>query len=346
MNIYLYLAWVYNKINQIVTNWNINILQEISLGEYFMIETVVSSKLSVDENLIIKKNRIISDEKHGDMKRICIVTGLHGDELEGQYVCYELIKAISNNIENLDGIVDIYPTLNPLGIDTVKRGMPTFDLDMNRIFPGSQDGAMAEYMAAKVIEDIKDADMCIDLHSSNIFLKEAPQVRISEETKETLLPYAKLINTDFIWIQKEKKVQQSTLVYNLNKINVPTLMVEMGVGMRITKEYCFDLVNGILNIMKELGMWRGNIKEVKDPIIASDDKVTFINSNSSGIFIPSADHWKDIKEGEVVGEIIDVLHGELLEKIVSPCNGRIFTLREYPVVYEGSLIARILKGGF
>lgn len=311
-----------------------------------MIETVVSLGLSVDENLIIKKNRLISDKKDDNMKRICIVTGIHGDELEGQYVCYELTRIINENIENLHGIVDIYPTLNPLGIDSVHRGMPTFDLDMNRIFPGSENGAMAEHVAARVIEDIKGADMCIDLHASNIFLKEAPQVRISEETKEKLLPYAKLINTDFIWIHPEKKVQQSTLVYNLNKINVPTLMVEMGVGMRITKEYSFDLVNGILNLMKEFGMWQGNVEDVKSPIIATNDQVTFINSNSSGIFIPCVDHWKGIKKGEAMGKIIDVLNGEVLERVISPCNGMIFTLREYPVVYEGSLIARILGGEF
>ncbi|HEX9026249.1 MAG TPA: hypothetical protein VF839_07275 [Clostridium sp.] len=47
--------------------------------------------------------------------------------------------------------------------------MPTFDLDMNRIFLGSESGAMAEHVAAKIIEDIDGADMCIDLHSSNIF---------------------------------------------------------------------------------------------------------------------------------------------------------------------------------
>ena len=39
-----------------------------------MIETVVSSELSVDESLIIKKNRLISEKKDDNMKRICIVS--------------------------------------------------------------------------------------------------------------------------------------------------------------------------------------------------------------------------------------------------------------------------------
>ena len=53
-----------------------------------MVETVVSSALPVDELLSIRKNRLEPDHQSGREKRICIVTGTHGDELEGQYVCY------------------------------------------------------------------------------------------------------------------------------------------------------------------------------------------------------------------------------------------------------------------
>ena len=35
-------------------------------------------------------------------------------------------------IHILKGIVDIYPDVNPLGLDTGSRGIPMFDLDMNR----------------------------------------------------------------------------------------------------------------------------------------------------------------------------------------------------------------------
>ena len=98
----------------------------------------------------------------------------------------------------LSGIVDIYPSMNPLGMDSIKREMPIFDLDMNMIFPGSETGAVAEHIAAAIMNDIKGADICIDIHASNIFLREIPQVRISEETAPKLLPYAKMLNVDFI----------------------------------------------------------------------------------------------------------------------------------------------------
>ncbi|GEP66103.1 MULTISPECIES: M14 family metallopeptidase [Clostridium] len=309
-----------------------------------MVETVVSLGLAVDEKLVIKKNRLTSVNINEKAKRICIITGLHGDELEGQYVCYKLIRKIKENIKYLNGIVDIYPSLNPLGIDSVHRGMPTFDLDMNRIFPGSESGAMAEHVAAKIIEDIEGADICIDLHASNIFLREVPQVRVSEHIKEKLVPYAKLLNMDFIWVHPESTVLESTLTYSLNNKNIPTLLVEMGVGMRITQEYGDQLVEGIFNLMKKLDIWNGTVNPVRDPIISTEKEVNFINANSSGIFMPCVKHLDEIKREEKIGEIFNSLTGEIEEEVISSCDGVVFTLREYPVVYEGSLIARVLGG--
>ena len=141
-----------------------------------MIKTVVSTALPVDERLLIKKNVI----RHGNSnKRICIVTGTHGDELEGQYVCFRLNQIVQQNLEKLNGTVEIYPALNPLGIDSITRGIPGFDLDMNRIFPGNPDGTMTEQVAYTLLRDLQGADMVIDIHSSNIFLREIPQVRIN-----------------------------------------------------------------------------------------------------------------------------------------------------------------------
>ena len=72
-----------------------------------MIKTVAKVGLPVDEVLSIQKNRIEPDNPAKDTKRISIVTGIHGDELEGQYVCFELARRINEAKENLTGIVDI-----------------------------------------------------------------------------------------------------------------------------------------------------------------------------------------------------------------------------------------------
>lgn len=308
-----------------------------------MIKTVAAIPLPVLERLEIRKNRLESGNSR-KKKRISIVTGIHGDELEGQYVCFELSRMIQEHPEYLDGIVDIYPGMNPLGIDSITRGIPSFDLDMNRIFPGNENGTMAEYAAARIVEDLVGSDLCVDIHASNIFLTEIPQVRINELHRDVLLPYAKTMNVDFIWIHGSSTVLESTLAYSLNSRNTPTLVVEMGVGMRITREYCDQLLAGILFTMKEMGMWKGPVSPVRQPMISEQEEdVCFLNAPIAGIFISQARHGAWLNQGDAVGMIVDPLQGMILERMKAESAGILFTIREYPVVDEGSLIARILK---
>ncbi|MGN0801745.1 MAG: M14 family metallopeptidase [Candidatus Faecivicinus sp.] len=307
-----------------------------------MIEQVVKVNLPVDEEMRVQKMRLTPQTPRDGMRRISIVTGTHGDELEGQYVCYELQRRLRAHPELLNGIVDIYPALNPLGVDSITRGVPGFDLDMNRIFPGNEDGAMAEYAAAKITQDILGSDLCIDVHASNIFLREIPQVRVSEITAQRLLPYARQLNCDFIWVHASATVLESTLAHTLNTSGVPTLVVEMGVGMRITREYGDQLLDGIFRVMHNLGIWTGEAPEVRTPIVSTDGKVRFINAESLGMFVPRVTHWDNVHRDEVIGDLINPLTGEGVE-VKSPCDGLLFTLREYPLVYEGSLVARVLS---
>ena len=309
-----------------------------------MIVDVANVALPVDERLMIRKQRIEPLEKHDGQKRICVVTGIHGDELEGQAVCYRLINEIRSHMEYLDGIVDIYPAINPLGIDSISRGIPLFDLDMNRIFPGNGAGTVAEYAAYEVVKDITGADMCIDIHASNIFLREIPQVRINEFTAAALVPYAKFVNADFIWVHQSATVLQSTLAHTMNSRGVPTLVVEMGVGMRTTQEYTNQLTSGLLNLMHEMGIWKGPVDPVREPIVSEDGQVGFVNAEASGLFLPKVKFWSNVVAGQHIGDIVSPLTGEILQRVEACIDGILFTLREYPMVYQGALLARILGG--
>ena len=210
-----------------------------------MIEEIVSLQMPVEERLVVKKNRLEPANVDKFTKRISIVTGTHGDELNGQYVCYKLIERIKAEPDKLKGIVDVYPSINPLGVDTGSRGIPMNDLDMNRVFPGTDSGAMAEYVAYKITQDIIGSDMCIDVHSSNIFIEEVPQVRLSPENFDKLLPYAKLMNANIIWALSSSVYLEASLANCLNMFGVPSLVVEMGVGMRITRAYGEQLLSSL-----------------------------------------------------------------------------------------------------
>lgn len=305
-----------------------------------MIKTVVSTALPIDERVLIRKNVW----SHGTgTKRICIVTGTHGDELEGQYVCFRLNQIMQEKADKLDGTLEIYPALNPLGIDSITRGIPNFDLDMNRIFPGDPDGTMAEHAAYAILHDLQGADMVIDIHSSNIFLREIPQVRININTSDRLVPYARLLNIDFIWVHEAATVLEATLAHSLNSLDTPTLVVEMGVGMRVNHGYGNRLVTGILNLMHAMGMWSEAPEPhlITTPVVSVADEVSFINAEASGVFLTETRNNIVVDEGEEIGCIVSPLTGEVFQRVTATTHGLLFTLRAYPVVYQGSLLARI-----
>ena len=307
-----------------------------------MIKTIVSTALPINERFAIRKN-IIKNGKGN--RRVCIVTGTHGDELEGQMVCYLVAKYLNEHIDLLDGTVEIYPALNPLGIDTIQRGIPNFDLDMNRIFPGNPNGTMAEQAAHLIVEDLKGADLVFDIHSSNLYLRETPQVRINVLNEKELVPLAQRLNIDFVWVHDAATVLESTLAHSLNSTGTKCLVAELGVGQRINHKMCNRLTLGIFNLMKDLGMWKGEIQQslISNPIVCKGDNVEFLNAATSGIFITELKCGVVVAEGEEIGQIVEPMTVTVLSRVISPVEGYMFTIRAYPIVYEGSLMARIFR---
>lgn len=309
---------------------------------------VSSRELATGERLRIVKDRFAPIGASADevalLPRACIVTGIHGDELEGQFAVYELARRLRENPQHLRGIVDIYPAANPTGIGAIERGIPQFDLDMNRIFPGNNPASPFESMAADLVADVAGASVAFDIHASNIFLREIPQIRINEISAERLVPLARLANVDFVWVHANATVLKGTFAYSMNALDVPTLVVEAGVGMRITSDVGVQLADGMLSVLAHFGVWDGPVPDVREPIISDDGEVSYVNADVAGVFVPDVVHNNRVEKGQMIGRILDCGAGEVLQELVSPESGLLFTLREYPVVYPGSLIARVLGG--
>lgn len=107
---------------------------------------------------------------------------------------------------------------------------------------------------------------------------------------------------------------------------------------------CDQLVTGIQNLMFHMGIWTeaADTSSLKESIVSQGpDAVAFLNATVSGVFITELHNDVVVTKGETVGQIISPLTGDVLSNVVAPCNGLLFTIRAYPMVYEGSLLGRI-----
>ena len=304
--------------------------------------------LPTGERMRIVKHRYmpvgLSEAEVSCLPRACVISGMHGDELEGQYVIYELVRRLKSQPQHLAGVVDVYPAVNPMGMGAIERGIPRFDLDMDRIFPGSHDASPFEAMAADLVEDVRGAQVAFDLHASDIYHQELPQIRINEESADSLLPLARRANVDYVWVHESAVVLKGTFAYSMNRLGVPTLVVKAGAGMRISPEVGEQLAIGILSVLVQVGVWTGPLPLVRTPQVGTDNKVSYLHAEAAGMFVPSASFGREVEQGQTIGHILDCGSATVLQELQAPVRGLLFTLRAYPLVYPGNLIARVLGG--
>ena len=297
-----------------------------------MIQTIVSNALPIDERLLIQKNRL----QHGDSpKRVCIVTGTHGDELEGQYVCFRLNQIIREQLERLNGTVEIYPALNPLGIDSITRGIPTFDLNMNRIFPGDPQGAMPE--------QIKGYTYGIQLASFYISGDFVPHVRLMrtgyEDTKG-----AKLFGMPYITLRKPLPFDTTLLNYNWQIWETKAYSLYGGMNDGVESPVTAEMIGTILRFAQRIGLTRKPVVGIPDfnPQVIDESSFCSVRTPQAGIFYRLKGAGAKVQEGEPLARIIDPYEGSVRAEIISPTDGIIFFAHNKPLALANTLLFNIL----
>ena len=279
-----------------------------------------------------KKNRL----QHGDSpKRVCIVTGTHGDELEGQYVCFRLNQIIRAQLERLNGTVEIYPALNPLGIDSITRGIPTFDLDMNRIFPGDPQGAMPE--------QIKGYTYGIQLASFYIPGDFVPHVRLMrtgyEDTKG-----AKLFGMPYITLRKPLPFDTTLLNYNWQIWETKAYSLYGGMNDGVESPVTAEMIGTILRFAQRIGLTRKPVVGIPDfnPQVIDESSFCSVRTPQAGIFYRLKGAGAKVQEGEPLARIIDPYEGSVRAEITSPTDGIIFFAHNKPLALANTLLFNIL----
>ena len=289
-----------------------------------MIETVMTAQMPVGLPIKIKKNRLEPDYIREDMPRLSI-------------------RRIKEEREHLRGIVDVYPCVTPMALEIRKRNAPGA-LDMNAMFPGSRHGHTIEYMAAEVVADLMGSDFCIDIHSSDIFIREIPQIRVPENAGKKVTELAQKSGIPVLWMNSNSSsVWEGSLAYSLRRKGIPNVVIESGIALKIDYDYCKKVLDGVFRMMKELDIFDGEISPTKKTVTVKKNDVEVVHCNTSGIFIPKAQIGSYVREGQMIGSIVRPILGAEIEEITVPCDGMIFSLREYPAVCEGELLARICK---
>ena len=307
------------------------------------ITTIADASLPIDEPWRIRRCRLSSGTPG---PRICITSGIHGDEMLGQLILYKLSRTIQEHPDFLNGTVDLYPMLNPLGLDLYERMVPAHPrLDMNRAFPGSEDGTPLETMCWHILSDVRDADLILDIHASTNDKNELFEVRLHFGAHEEQIPKVMSLCPDLIWVYPDKLSFDSSLTGSLSRLGRDAFILEVDTRSFLPESASDRVVSGILSKMHDLGLWTDSASSITPnqpvPVLYSGRTISRITCEHAGIYIPENHLGETVCAGQSLGYIISALEGTVLESVSAPCSGLVFTQRAYAAVYPGTLLARI-----
>ena len=275
--------------------------------------------------------------------RIAIVAGIRGDAPEGIRVAHRVAEFLASIEEQLDGIVDIYPCVNPLAAHKGDRLWPFFNVDLNRLFPGKANGHPPERVADALVQDVTGADLVIEVRGARAAFREATQAHVRVKDTEAA-ELAMNANVAVVWRRRAGPAAPSTFAHQFPG----TIVLEGGTGNRLTSQVGIDLMIGVLNLLNTKKVlneealpfhWAG----VQRPRQVDDNQVQRVWATRSGLFLPVGEPWSEDEKGTELGDVIDPVTGENLEKITSPVAGHLLAVRELPVVFPGSMVARVVS---
>ena len=264
-----------------------------------------------------------------------ICAAVHGDELNGIEIIRRLMRRRA--LARIRGTVIAVPLVNVYGVIERSRYLPD-RRDLNRSFPGSGRGSLAARLADLFMTEIvAHCTHGIDLHTGALHRGNLPQVRGNLDDEETLrlarlFGVPVLINADL----RDGSLREAAAARG-----IPMLLYEAGEALRFDELSIRAGVQGILNVMRGLGMLpqvRGRRETAREPFVARSS--TWVRAPASGIFLASAALGAHVTKDELLGTIVEPV-GDTGSEVRAARGGIVIGRSNLPMVLEGEALFHI-----
>lgn len=269
-----------------------------------------------------------------DGPTLFVSAAIHGDEINGVDIVRRLLK--HKALKRIKGTLIAIPIVNVFGFNDKSRYLPD-RRDLNRSFPGEEHGSLAGQLAYIFrTEIVEKATHGIDLHTGAIHRRNLPQIR-ADLTQPANLALAKAFGAPVIL---NASPRDGSLREMVSEKRIPMLLYEAGTALRFDKRASMTGVEGILNVMRAIGMLPEEPveKPYKDVFIAKSSH--WVRSPISGIFLTVKKLGDRVRKGDRLGCITNPF-GDYELDILSPYDGVIIGNSILPLANEGDGIYHI-----
>lgn len=267
---------------------------------------------------------VVNGDKPGPV--MCMTGAVHGDELNG----IEIIRRVIYELDprELSGTVVGIPIVNLQGFQQGSRYLAD-RRDLNRYFPGSEDGSLAHRIAHSLFEQvILNCDMLVDIHTGSLKRTNLPQLRADMNNPDV----AELSKGFDSMVVVHGSGSAGMLRTAATEAGVPAVTMEVGESMRIQEEHIDAGVNSLISLMEKQGM-TARLFQWGDPEPVYYQS-HWVRANQGGILFSDVKLGAYVTEGTILGTVSDPITNEQSD-IRADADGRIIGMAVDQVVMAG-----------
>lgn len=267
---------------------------------------------------------VINGAKPGP--NLCLTGAVHGDELNG----IEIIRRTMYDLEpdKLSGRVIGVPIVNLPGFQRGSRYLPD-RRDLNRHFPGSTDGSLADRIAHSLFESvIRHCDMLVDIHTGSLKRTNLPQLRADMNNSDV----ARLTRGFDRMAVVHSTGSAGMLRHAAVEAGIPSVTMEAGESLRIQEHQIRAGVNSLTSLLDKEGMIsRMFVWGDPEPVYYDSE---WVRAEQGGILFSEIKLGDKVSEGEILGYVSDPITNEQ-HPIRARSGGRIIGMAVDQVVMAG-----------
>ncbi|WP_436347234.1 succinylglutamate desuccinylase/aspartoacylase family protein [Natronorubrum sp. FCH18a] len=273
----------------------------------------------------------------------------HGREINGTETLRRFHEQLP--LESLSGTIIAVPVANPLTFDLVSYITPEeFDSvnpNMNRIWPGDEDGSLHQRMAARLWTEIEAADAVVDLHTGSPDMH--PHVVYREGDRDAR-DLAEAFGTDLLLSEEadedasdewHRRGFGGKLRVAAAQEGIPSITPELAYNKQILENAVEIGVDGLLDVCRYLGMLPGEVPD-RDQTVARNH-LGQVTADSGGLFRPepSLEVGQEIEKGTWLGTVYEPTTYEPLQEATADRDGILYALTRESTVIAGDQLASV-----
>ena len=289
--------------------------------------------------------------------RSCAVVGsLRGNEVQQTFVCARLVALLAN-LEH-DGMLKagksvlVIPCVNPFSMNVQRRFWPMDRADINRSFPGDEDGTTTERIAAALLRVARTFTYGIQLCSFNQRGDFLPHVRIARQgpISERSAELARDFGLPYVLLRTPSAFDMTTLNYVWQQNDTHAFSLYSQATDRIDKGSAQMVVDAVLRFLVARDVLAlpagGEVAYGTTSILMGEDALVDVRTRrAAGFLITLVRVGEHVRKGQKLAQVLDAFDTHVLETLQAPVDGRVLFMRTDSLVQQHMVVLRIAPTG-